>query len=412
MAVLGAVLLAPAVTLWLARLLRPVLARLRPVEGMLAADSLIQAPRRTSGSVAALMLSLALVISLGGLARASYNAIAEWLQSSLDLDLLVTPVENLTNRTFVLPATLGDDLRAVEGVAQVQAVRGVRILVNNTPVMLMASDDGALNRFSRQPAVQGERTEMLRETMAGTGAIVSENFMRLHGGKVGDTLEIPSPSGIVRLRIAGVVRDFSDQQGAFFVSLKIFVQAWNDTGVTSFGIFLKPGCRRADGAAKDSGYAGRQAALVCADQRAGARLHQKADRPMVRADLRADRRGGAGGDIGHCADALTVSITDHWAAGAGRAAGGGRIALAGAADHLDGSGGHRRDRAGVGAEFGRGATVLQRGSNAAGHRRDRPGVRVSVRDRAGAGAGDFGGGMAGRTWTRGASSARIISRGA
>ena len=42
---------------------------MRPVEGTLAADSLIQAPRRTSGTVAALMLSLALVISLGGLAR-------------------------------------------------------------------------------------------------------------------------------------------------------------------------------------------------------------------------------------------------------------------------------------------------------------------------------------------------------
>ncbi|MGH9592817.1 MAG: ABC transporter permease, partial [Bryobacteraceae bacterium] len=80
LAVLTAVLLSPALSLWLARALRPVLARLRPVEGALAADSLIQAPRRTSGTVAALMLSLALVISLGGLARASYDSLAEWMR--------------------------------------------------------------------------------------------------------------------------------------------------------------------------------------------------------------------------------------------------------------------------------------------------------------------------------------------
>ena len=45
----------------LAKALPPLLKWLRPVEGALAADSLIQSPRRTSASVAALMLSLALV---------------------------------------------------------------------------------------------------------------------------------------------------------------------------------------------------------------------------------------------------------------------------------------------------------------------------------------------------------------
>ena len=66
-----ALLLGPLLALGLARSLRPLLKWLRPVEGALAADSLIQAPRRTSASVAALMLSLALVIAFAGMARAS-----------------------------------------------------------------------------------------------------------------------------------------------------------------------------------------------------------------------------------------------------------------------------------------------------------------------------------------------------
>jgi hypothetical protein len=40
------------------------------LEGALAADSLIHAPRRTSGSVAALMLSMAAVVGFAGMAQA------------------------------------------------------------------------------------------------------------------------------------------------------------------------------------------------------------------------------------------------------------------------------------------------------------------------------------------------------
>ncbi len=112
---LTAVLLAPSLTLWLSRVLRPVLAWVRPVEGTLAADSLIQGPRRTSGTVAALMLSLALVIALGGLARSSYNSLSDWMRIALNPDLFVTTAQNLTARNFVFPASLGDGLRANSG---------------------------------------------------------------------------------------------------------------------------------------------------------------------------------------------------------------------------------------------------------------------------------------------------------
>src|SRR5213078_5405207 len=89
LAVFVALLLGPLLSLALARAIRPLLKWIRPVEGALAADSLIQAPRRTSASVAALMLSLALVIAFGGLARASYASIVDWMDTELNPDLLV-----------------------------------------------------------------------------------------------------------------------------------------------------------------------------------------------------------------------------------------------------------------------------------------------------------------------------------
>jgi len=246
LAVLAAVLLAPAMSLGLARLLRPVLARIRPVEGSLAADSLIQGPRRTSGTVAALMLSLALVISLGGLARASYNSITDWMKIALNPDLFVTTAENITARSFVFPLSLGAELRAVDGVGTVQLVRSVRVMVKNTPIMLVAVDIADLARHAKLPAVEGNPDEMYAEAAAGKGVIASENFARLHGVKMGEMLEIPTPRGTLRMPIVGIVRDFSDQQGSLLMSRDVFVREWNDDSVNLFRIYLAPGAREGD----------------------------------------------------------------------------------------------------------------------------------------------------------------------
>src|SRR5262249_13029186 len=88
-AVLASLAIAPVIGLWLARGLRPLLRWIRPVEGALAADGLIQSPRRTSGSVVALMLSIALVIAFAGMGQASYRSILAWMNTTLDPDLFV-----------------------------------------------------------------------------------------------------------------------------------------------------------------------------------------------------------------------------------------------------------------------------------------------------------------------------------
>ena len=79
----------------LARLLLRPMKWLRPIEGALAADSLIQAPRRTSATVAALMLSLALAIAHGGVSLASISSINEWVAGTLNPDLYVSTSETL-----------------------------------------------------------------------------------------------------------------------------------------------------------------------------------------------------------------------------------------------------------------------------------------------------------------------------
>jgi putative ABC transport system permease protein len=245
LAVLTGVLLAPALSLWIARLLRPLWASIRPVEGSLAADSLIQAPRRTSGTITALMLSLALVISLGGLARASYNSLADWMTIALSPDLFVTTAESITARSFLFPASLGDRLLAVEGVAEVQTVRSTRMTIKGAQIMLVSVPINSLLKHPRLPPVAGDESSMYREVAEGRGVIASENFVRLHGAHFGEVLEIAGTVETLHLPIVGIVRDFSDQQGSIIIERDVFIRAFHDDAVNVFRLYLKLGADEA-----------------------------------------------------------------------------------------------------------------------------------------------------------------------
>ena len=243
--ILAAVLLSPAMSLWFAKALRPVLATLRPVEGTLAADSLIQSPRRTSGTITALMLSLALVISLGGLARASYDSLFDWMKIALNPDLFVTTAETVTARSFVFPSSLGEGLKTVPGVAEVQFVRSVRVPIKGTPIMVVALEINSLAKHAKLPPVEGNEATMYDEVAAGRGVIASENFARLHGAKFGEVLEIAGPAETLHLPIIGIVRDFSDQQGSIVMDRSTYIRAFNDDTVNVYRLYLAPGADEA-----------------------------------------------------------------------------------------------------------------------------------------------------------------------
>jgi putative ABC transport system permease protein len=241
MAIAVALLISPLLSLALAKALRPILKWLRPVEGALAADSLIQSPRRTSASVAALMLSLALVIGFAGMARASYMSIIDWMQTALNPELFIMPSQSIVARTIRFPASMGAEVAAIPGVRRVQMVRDTRVMFRRTPVMVVAVDVKSLAETAQRQPIAGNADEMYRRGAAGEGLIVADNLAQLQRLKVGDMLEVPAPNGVIRLPIVGIILDFSDQQGTIFMDRSLFIKYWNDDTVNVLRVYLNPG---------------------------------------------------------------------------------------------------------------------------------------------------------------------------
>jgi putative ABC transport system permease protein len=243
--ILATLLISPTAVLWLTRGIRPILRWLRPVEGALAADSLIRAPRRTSATVTALMLSLSLVITLGGIAVASFDSIMDWTTNALNPDLFVTTSQTLTERHFRFPAAFGERLEQVDGVDLVQRVRSHRIRYAGSPVLLIGIEAMSLGQRAARPPVEGPR-EMYELAAQGKGVILSDNFARLHGLHYRDTIEIHSPTGAHHIPIVGLVVDWSDQQGAILMDRQMYVRLFEDDSVNIFRIYVKPGAAAAD----------------------------------------------------------------------------------------------------------------------------------------------------------------------
>ena len=243
---IAALLAAPAAALWLTRLIRPLLRWMRPVEGALAADSLMAAPRRTSATVAALMLSLALVIGLAGTARGSQARISDWVATALNPDLFVTSSPTLTGRTYRFPNTMMAELESIDGVDEVQRLRTVRVRMDGEPVLLIAAELSKMSRRSRRQAVEGDIDEMFRRAAAGEGFIASENFARLRGARLGDVIDVPAPNGVVQLPLVGVIQEYSDQNGALFIDRERFVREWHDSTIDLFRVYVSEQARAVD----------------------------------------------------------------------------------------------------------------------------------------------------------------------
>src|SRR6185436_1288020 len=188
--VLSALLLTPFLALELTRLLRYPMKWLRPIEGSLAADSLIQAPRRTSATVGALMLSLALAIAHGGVSLGSVKSIQEWMTGTLNPDLFVNASEVVAAHDFRFPAAMEAELEQIPGIAEVQPVRTSRVKFRGQPIMIVSADVLKVSRRIHRIVIAGDLETMNRRSDEGTGIIVAENLANLQKLRLGEVFEL------------------------------------------------------------------------------------------------------------------------------------------------------------------------------------------------------------------------------
>src|SRR5262249_38234097 len=89
--------------------------------------------------------------------------------------------------------------------------------------------------------VAGTEAEMNRLTSTGQGLIASDSFSLIHNLHLGNTVELPTPSGLLKLPIVGIVRDYTDMQGSVLIDRSVYLQHWKDDTANVARVYVKKG---------------------------------------------------------------------------------------------------------------------------------------------------------------------------
>ncbi|MBI3448937.1 MAG: ABC transporter permease [Acidobacteria bacterium] len=238
---IAVILLAPLLTSWTSRLLRAPMSRLFGIEGRLAVDALLAAPRRTAATVAALLISVAFGISQAGYAASFSRSLTRWLDQSLNADFYVTGTERFISKAFQFPASYAEEIAKIPGVRHVERVRVVKQVYDGEQITVLALDAEKFLSRAKIWLADGDEARARRDFVAGLGVLVSDNFAARHHLHAGDAVALDTPSGRFDSPIAGVIVEYSSDRGSIYMDRAVYVAHFKDDRVDTFDVMLDPG---------------------------------------------------------------------------------------------------------------------------------------------------------------------------
>ncbi|MDX2032038.1 MAG: FtsX-like permease family protein [Blastocatellia bacterium] len=242
--ILGMIAVLPKLSEWMARLLRPLMDRIFGAEGVLAVDSMIQAPRRTSATVGALMIGLMFVFATGAYVESQKQTFDRWMRQSINADLVVTTTEGARSKTWHFSKALSEKIAALPGVKRLENVRFTFLPYAEDSVAIVALEfDGWFAR-SRLEIVGADRETARRKIVAGEGVIVSENFANRYRLGIGDPVRLSTPTEPFERPIVGIIEDYTTEKGSVFLERSLYERYWRDEAIDIINVNLLPGVER------------------------------------------------------------------------------------------------------------------------------------------------------------------------
>jgi putative ABC transport system permease protein len=239
--VLGFALLTPLATVLLMSVLGPAAGGLFGVLGRMAARGVVAALSRTAVAVAALMVAVSVTVGVGVMVDSFRQTVVNWLESSLQADVYVSAPSLISNRAdTTLDPGLVARLEADPGVDWIGTYRRVTVEAESGPTELVALriDRRSYSAFSWK---EGDPAAIWPAFESGEGVIVSEPYAYRHDLGAGSPLRLNTDRGERAFRVAGVFFDYGSDQGVVMINRPAFEALWDDRGVSSLGVYAKPG---------------------------------------------------------------------------------------------------------------------------------------------------------------------------
>jgi len=221
--------------------------KLLGIPGRLALDNVERSLGRSTSIVIALMLSIAMSMTVGAYATSFENSIIQWVDDAFPADAVVTAGSPTldTNHVAFAPA-LAEKVRKVPGVVATNALRNVSTIIGGRKVQITAMD-------SRVQLGQSEKRNTGRKITDGPeklapnalyerrSVLISANLSHFTKLGAGDAITVDTPSGPQAFQVYAVVVDYSSDQGWIAMDRRWYSEFWHDEPIDALEVYFAPG---------------------------------------------------------------------------------------------------------------------------------------------------------------------------
>lgn len=194
--------------------------------------------RRSTVSIAAVLVSFSLMVAMAIMVYSFRNSLDAWMQRILPADLYVRA--GSAGLTSFLDEPAQAVIRSVDGVARVDFVRfqDVAMPGSGLPVTVIARpiDEAGADRVL--PIRRRDASPAPADTVP---VWASEAALDLRGWDVGTVIELPLGGETVRASVRGLWRDYERPGGSVVMPRDVFVRYTGDTRATTSALWLQPG---------------------------------------------------------------------------------------------------------------------------------------------------------------------------
>jgi putative ABC transport system permease protein len=230
---IGTLLLLPRLTSWVLSLLRAP----RSFPAAVALAQLRGAPGQAGVSLATIVASVSLMVSMAIMVASFRQSLDDWLLRVLPADVYVRAA-SAGDTAFLAPGEQRA-IAAIQGIARVAFLRGQSVSLDPSRprVSLLARDLPRDDPGSALPLVGDAYVPRGDDPPP---AWISEALADLTGLKPGARIEVPLAGTVRTFVVAGVWRDYARQQGAIVIARPVYVEMTGDENATDVAVWLAP----------------------------------------------------------------------------------------------------------------------------------------------------------------------------
>jgi putative ABC transport system permease protein len=208
----------------------------------LALESLRETTLRSLALIATGAAALFGAVALGGarddLLRGTGGFVANYAQEAGIW--VVKPGDNPSLLTFS-PGNRLRRLASLPGVEGVEALDGGLLDVGDRRVWVLAWPASSPVAMLKGQIIKGSATVATARLREGGWATVSQQFAAEHRVGVGDTLTLPTPTGVLPMRVAALTTNFGWTPGTVVMTAADYQHAWNTKQVTALLVKIDAG---------------------------------------------------------------------------------------------------------------------------------------------------------------------------